>query len=534
MQKRNKTRKPILYLLYATLCISGGCNTAVAAELQRQQTPPVISVFGAPLLLAFGYTPAGTETAPRDLFFSAGNVPEPLQVTAPVGFELSKDGTNFVPTISYQPAELLTAQRIWVRFRPTRPHQGFGGSIRFSTGSYLLQAPDVNGTSLHPEQSLDVVNWNLAWFGGNNGPVDDDLQVELARIVMDSLGADLYMLQEIVDTARLGRLSRSLQNGPYDYVVAPYASNTSTPANGTWRTAQKLAYVYKRNMFANISTRAFTNTSTLSENRYNWASGRFPFLMEAHVTIDGVTKRVVFVNIHAKAESGLTSDYFRRLGAAGLMYDSLNAVYPTQHVLIAGDYNDDLDETISTVAGTTLTPYHRFMEDPARYEPISYWNTLRGENSYIGYPNVIDHAIVSNEMQLDYVPFSCIIRREAINWVPDYRNNLTDHLPVVSRFNWRQSATNLVTRVREPEAAPGNLQLLGMPGATPVLLFKTASSRPVTLQVFNPGGQLLWQQQLSRVAAGQQVQLPLQHLPAGLYYLQVQTGNSRHTLKLIR
>lgn len=495
---------------------------------------PAISVFGAPLLMAFGYTPFGTETAPRELFFSANNITENLIITAPAGFELSRNNSQFTATLSYLPAELTGSQQIWVRFRPTQPNQGFGGNIRFSTGTFVLRAPDVNGSSLHPNQSLDVVSWNIAWFGGNNGPADDNLQMELARIVMDSLDADLYMLQEIVDTARLGILTRSLRNGAYDYSIAQYASGTSTPTNDTWRNAQKLAYVYRRNLFSNITSRPFTSTSSFSENRFNWASGRYPFLMEANVTIDGQTKRVVFVNVHAKAEQGITADYFRRLGAANLMYDSLNVVYPTQHVLIMGDYNDDLDETISTVAGTTLTPYHRFMEDPLRYEPISYWNTLRGENSYIGFPNVIDHAIVSNEMQLDYVPFSCIIRREAINWVPNYLNNLTEHLPVIGRFNWRQSATNLVTRVGITDAAKLPVQLLGMPSPTPQLLFRTGSNGPVSLRVLNSNGQVLWQQQLGQVSAGQRVLLPLQQLAGGLYLLQVQTGSTQQSLKLLR
>lgn len=523
------------FFVFASACVLVSFMHRNSFAGNAPQNPqPAISVFGAPLLLAFGYTPFGTASAPRELFFAASNITETLLVSAPAAFELSKDSLLFTSSLSYLPAELTTSQRVWVRFRPNQPNQGFGGGISFTSGNFKLQAPDVNGSSLHPDLSLDVVTWNIAWFGGTNGPPDDELQQELARIVMDSLGADLYLLQEIVDSVRLGNLTRSLQNGPYDYRIALYASGTSTATNGTWRSAQKMAYIYKRNLFSNITTRPFTSTSTFTENRFNWASGRYPFLMEADVRIDGITKRVVFINVHAKAEQGVTSDYFRRLGGASLMYDSLNAVYPTQHILVMGDYNDDLDETISTVAGTTLTPYHRFMEDPLRYEPISYWNTLRGENSFIGFPNVIDHAIVSNEMQLDYVPFSCIIRREAVNWVPNYRNNLTEHLPVISRFNLRQSATNLVTRVRTTEIQTGPLQLLGMPSPTPRLLFRTGSNAPVALQLYNATGQIIWQQQLGRISAGQQVQLPLQHLPAGAYYLQVQTGNTRHSLKLLR
>jgi hypothetical protein len=35
----------------------------------------------------------------------------------------------------------------------------------------------------------------------------------------------------------------------------------------------------------------------------NWASGRYPFMMTADVTLNGVTKTIRFVLIHAKANT---------------------------------------------------------------------------------------------------------------------------------------------------------------------------------------------------------------------------------------
>ena len=521
------------FLYWASLLLPCVTAPASAADPSQSTPTPVVSVFGSPLLLNFGYHPAGTITTGRPVGFSCTSITNPLVLTVPPGFELSKDNQVFATTLVYTPAELISQQTCFIRFAPQAANTGFGGSLLFTTTGFSRTGPDLSASSLHPDHSLDVVNWNIAWFGGVNGPVNLDLQVENARIVMDSLGADLYMLQEIVDTARLGLLTRSLLNGPYDYIVASYASNTTTNTNTTWRNAQKLAYVYRRSLFSNIHTRGYTSSAG-NTNRINWASGRYPFLMDAQVTVNGITKRVLFFNIHAKAELGETNDYFRRLGAANLLYDSLTTMFPTQHLLVAGDFNDDLDETISKVAGTTLPPYFQFMEDSVNYTALSYWNTLRGENSFIGFPNVVDHAIASNEMALDYHAYSCILRREALNWVNQYRDSLTDHLPLVSRFDWRQSALNQVTSLRRiPETAAG-LQLSGVPGPQPRLWFRKTLPGPVYLQVRTLNGQLLWQQQLGRVNEGQQVMLPLHHLPSGLYLLEVSSREGRSSLKLVR
>jgi endonuclease/exonuclease/phosphatase family metal-dependent hydrolase len=490
---------------------------------------------GMPKLIPFGIHLSGSTSPSKSFKFWATEVNGTLEVSLPAGFEASKNNNTFAPIVQYSNAELNNEQTLYLRFKPSVVDAGYGGTISFTASNLNVARVDLAASSLPENKSLDVVNWNITWFGSpSNAPVNDDLQLQNARIVMDSLKADMYMLQEIVDTTRLGILTRSLQNGPYSYKVALFGSNAPDNTSGNWPSTQKTAYIYKTEMFGNITTRAFTATSTNPNNFTNWSSGRYPLLLEADVTVDGITKRVSFINIHAKAELGIASDYQRRKGAADLMADSLNINFPTNHFIVAGDFNDDLDVTISSTAGTTTTPYISFMNDPARYSPVSFWNSARDDFSYIGFTNVIDHAVVSNEMNQDYHAYSSILRSDAIGWVNSYRDSLTNHIPLITRFNFRQSAINNITSVPRIVQNQSIIRFAGNPGSDIRLLFEKRMTGPIAVQIMNLNGQAVWQEVWPTAAAGQQKIISIGHLTAGVYVIQLQNKQLRFSNRFVR
>ena len=489
----------------------------------KKNAPSLRVSSNTPLLYFFGYLPAGNTSVSRSIRFSTQDVTSTLTVTCPVGFELSKNNISFSSSIQYNPSELSQDMTCYVRFRPTEPNKGYGGTVSFGAVGVQVQRPDLSGSSLPENLTLDVVNWNLEWFGGSLGPADDERQLFYAGKVMDSLNADIYVLQEIVDTARLGALARSLQNGPYDYAVSMYASNSNNQLNGNWSSGQKLAYIYRKTFFSNVIARGFTQFSNRSDNYYNWANGRYPFLLESDVTIDGITKKIIFLSVHGKAELGDMNDYLRRKGASDLMYDSLNIVYPTNHVLIAGDYNDDLDQTISSRYPGSPTPYISFMNDQFRYNALSFWNTSRGDNSYIGYPNMVDHSIASNEMQADYVPFSCIVRKDVESLVPFYSQDLSDHYPIQSRFYFRQSSINQVTPVSQVTRSELPFKTTYVNGRPYSLIFERSIPGEASVELWNNSGQLIWTMKRSGIVAGSILYIPVLTGSAGLHHFILRT-----------
>jgi hypothetical protein len=59
--------------------------------------------------------------------------------------------------------------------------------------------------------TLEVVSWNVEWFGANfDGPADDNLQEVNVKKVLRYLNADLYGLVEVVDTAHFRKVVDSL------------------------------------------------------------------------------------------------------------------------------------------------------------------------------------------------------------------------------------------------------------------------------------------------------------------------------------
>ena len=508
----------ILCVVIIVLTLSLGLQSLHASP-RKKNNPSLRVSSNEPLLYFFGYVPLGNTSISRTIRFSTQDVTSSLTISCPAGFELSKNNNSFTTSIQYTAAELSQDMTCYVRFRPTEINKGYGGTVSFGAVGVQVQRPDLSGSSLPESLTLDVVNWNLEWFGGSLGPSDDDRQMFYAGKVMDSMNADIYVLQEIVDTARLGALARSLQNGPYDYAVSLYASNSNNQLNGNWSSGQKLAFIYRKTFFSNVISRGFTQFSNRSDNSYNWANGRFPFLLESNVTIDGITKKIIFLSVHGKAELGDYDDYLRRKGASDLMYDSLNFVYPTNHVLIAGDYNDDLDQTISSRYPGSPTPYIAFMNDQFRYSPLSYWNTIRGDNSYIGYPNMVDHSIASNEMQADYVPFSCVVRKDVETLVPFYSQDLSDHYPIQSRFYFRQSSINQVTPVTQQVRLDIPFRTIYVNGKPSSLIFERGMPRQFTIECRNNAGQLIWKLQRTGISAGTVLSLPSIPIANGVHHI---------------
>ena len=61
------------------------------------------------------------------------------------------------------------------------------------------------------DDTFDVATWNIKWFGSpNNGPSDDDRQVENVRNIMLGSGIELWAVQEIANAGRFQELLTGL------------------------------------------------------------------------------------------------------------------------------------------------------------------------------------------------------------------------------------------------------------------------------------------------------------------------------------
>ncbi|WP_114790896.1 endonuclease/exonuclease/phosphatase [Niabella yanshanensis] len=290
----------------------------------------------------------------------------------------------------------------------------------FSCGK---EKPDDSAQPAGPlkdyNKDIIIANWNIEWFGDPSGFEGDlnDQEANAAK-VLKYLNADLYGLCEIVDTARFGRMIRNNLGDDFRY-------NVSFFSNG----AQKMAYVYNRHIFRNVSLRPFMGISAPAY--YNFGN-RYPYLLHADLTVNGTRKPVSFILIHAKADEEQAS-YNRRSGGSVEMKDSLDTYYSGMYFMILGDFNDNFDKSI--LPGQP-SPYLNFLADQARYQPITRPLNIPGNQSTLNYANsVIDQQIISSNMNNWYMPASVRIRTDVINVVPAYSSgNTSDHYPVTSVY----------------------------------------------------------------------------------------------------
>lgn len=398
----------------------------------------------------FDYVANGQTSATRTFSVEGYNTSSDIVLNVPAGFEISLDQSNFSSSVTIAAADANTRRTIYVRFKPTAADQNYNGQLNamITNTSVNIQSISLAGTSL---RTLKVVNWNLEWFGSTAsglGPTNKNLQQQNVQQVLTALNADVYALVEIVDTLRFKTVAESLP-GNYGYVVNDYGSYADDVNDPDYAGAQKLGFIYNKDVVKKISTRGLLRNS--SGNAFNsWASGRYPFLMQAEVTLNGATSTVDFIVIHAKANTGNAADkiegYERRKAGADELKDTLDASFSNNRIIILGDMNDDFDKTITTeIAPITVSSYSSFLNDATNYQPLTLPLSLTGNSSTVSFPDMIDHVITSSEMSIAYVSNSAKVYRDVLTLISSYASTTSDHFPIITKYDWRFFSKPVIT-----------------------------------------------------------------------------------------
>jgi predicted extracellular nuclease len=403
-------------------------------SISNSLVPPPPNLTTGETDVQFGYAQAGG-FSDKSFNFIGNDLTDDVTINSNGAFLLSKDGSTYSSSITYSAAVVNNInQSVFVRFAPMQDNLNYTGTITVST-SGLSNTITLNGTSIDPATTLEVVNWNMEWFGSTSlGPTDDDQQEKNAEIVIKNANADIYGLVEVVDESRLARIVSHMPG--YAYVIGNFGSHVNPPetTGGPLGEAQKLAFVYKKSIFSNIETRPLINNQNTSSVSYNnWSSGRYPFLMKADVTLNGVTKTIDFVLIHSKANTSPTAtSYARRQSAANELHDTLMTYFADANIMVLGDFNDDLDQSIT--AGFTTTSYSSFTNDPTNFFSPTLALSIAGKKSTVSFNDVIDHVMLSNELQPFYMPGSATVLSDVSSLVSNYGTTTSDHYPVFTRY----------------------------------------------------------------------------------------------------
>ncbi len=380
-----------------------------------------------------GIASTGSPSPWRKIDYEAADITDNLTINAPAGFEVSADGITGSSAIVLTPAQANGAHAFYTRLAPLANNADYAGVVTLEATGLSRSFP-VFGSSQTGTGTLDIICWNVEWFGGSQGPADNDLQQTNVQQVLQNLSADVFALEEVVDTLRLKAVVDNLPG--YAYKISYYTSSAPDPSSGNYATGQKLALVYKTSVLSNVTARGLMQSSPSASS--NWASGRFPFLVNADATINGSTRNINFLVLHGKSGDAL-SDYNARKAGADELKDTLDAQFSNAQVIILGDYNDDLDISISAPAGggpvTSYTTIISDSTDADSYKALSLPLSKAGLRSTKANSDVIDHIVVSNELQALFVTGSTQLRKDVEDVIPDYANTTSDHYPVIARFD---------------------------------------------------------------------------------------------------
>jgi hypothetical protein len=342
----------------------------------------------------------------------------------------------------------------------TKPSGSFditGVVGRFKTNAQLLPRfqldvpgavePTVATDTVPKTQTLDVVNWNFEFFGARRedyneeyGPADEALQFENIKTVLLNLNADIIAAEEISDENLLASLVSQLPNHSY-LCSQRYSRSWEGPSSDF--PPQKVCLIYNtatvevlsaRPMFEEMYDEARLGNSSVLPNYPTgdpssfYSSGRLPFLVNVRTRIQGVAENISLIVIHAKSGSTV-ADWNRRVYDAQVLKDTLDSNFADKNVIFLGDLNDDLDQSI--VSGR-VSSYLNFVTDP-NYLPVTKTLSEAGARSTVSFQDVIDHQILSDELQDEFLDGSQTIVTP-FRLIENYGTTTSDHLPVITRF----------------------------------------------------------------------------------------------------
>jgi endonuclease/exonuclease/phosphatase family metal-dependent hydrolase len=295
---------------------------------------------------------------------------------------------------------------------------------------YDGQLEDTGGTdlgvvSIPPKGApgtLDVGEWNIEWFGSTGfGPTNEALQLENVRDVIQGTDLDIWAIEEVVSATHWNNLKSQLPG------YAGLLANDPTVAQGSsYYTAseQKVGILYKTSVASVQSAKLI-----LTDQDYNFG-GRPPLEVKLNVTAFGAPTSLVFIVFHAKALADAES-YNRRKNASTALKSYLDSAHPNERVIVAADFNDDLD--LSIAGGGKLSPYKNFVDDAADYFFPTKDFTDANQSTTVNSSTPIDHHMVTNELTPLYIAGSAEVY-EVDAYVPQYDDTTTDHYPTLTRY----------------------------------------------------------------------------------------------------
>ena len=294
----------------------------------------------------------------------------------------------------------------------------------------------INDSSLNVygnTSTLNLLTWNIENFPKNN------LTVEYLNNTIDSLIVDIIVLQEIKSATKLNQLTDDLGDewinfrayGSSNYGQLAYLINTNEITNITAPFVIDDESVECESYMENIDSHPCQN-SDYYDISYNFA-WRLPYILEF------TYQNQVFyiINVHFKCCNINGNEKFRRYEAANYLNDYINNNYPNNNVIIMGDFNGNIDETVNI--GQTYDVFESLLSTSYLFADQNIYSGDSESWSYPSYNSHIDHIVISNEIFnspiIEYSTSTVLIENLFEGGFLEYNEYISDHRPVLINLN---------------------------------------------------------------------------------------------------
>lgn len=312
----------------------------------------------------------------------------------------------------------------------------FDGGVRTDggddAGHDAGNLPDSGTPGVDGGIALKVANWNLEWFGDNagNGVADPALQyTNVIAVLKSAPDVDIWGLEEVVSASEFSGVTAAL-DGFTGILARDVGGGSSYYSLGE----QKVALLFRSSKVTLNGTPKLILTAQQSD-----FAQRPPLEVPLRIQENGSSVDVTVIVLHMKAQLGSKDDYDRRLAASGDLKAYLEANHAGDKVMVIGDWNDDVDQSIFRVSGVYLaSPFANFVTDVPDYLFPTAELSLAHAHTTASHSEVIDHQLITSPLFSAYIHGSALVY-DAYNHIPDpprYSSTTSDHYPVMSRFQF--------------------------------------------------------------------------------------------------
>ena len=267
------------------------------------------------------------------------------------------------------------------------------------------QIPAIDDTA-----SISIITWNIE-------KIDEYMTsktVGRVRLIMDSLDADFYCVQEIERKSVLQEIIDGLDR--YSVIISDATS------------LDHLAIVYKHDSFLPLFTE-----NLFDYNDYNFA-GRPPLMVSFGYTMYGQDQVINLIDLHMKCCEEKPSDLVRRHDAAIMLHEWMTdqMAWGDSNFIVVGDWNDDIHDP----DGSGQYAFEAFLEDTDNYsfvtDSLAAIHSTRTA-SYPSWNSFLDNILISRSLFDEAI--TATVRTLRLDEVfGDYSTVVSDHRPVLWSF----------------------------------------------------------------------------------------------------